>query len=260
MDDLGIGVQLYTVRDLAAHDFAGTVKRVAELGYKHVELAGYGNLKKVSEVKEALADAGLKAVSGHWGIDVLEKDVQRIMDEAQLLEVQQVVVPSLPEARRKDAEGWKAAARALDAIGSYFHGVGVELAYHNHSFEFQKFDGGKNGLEILFENTTPHLLKAEIDVYWVRHAGEDPVAYIEKLGERVRLLHLKDMASGAEKKFAPVGSGILDFKAILAAAKKQGVRWGIVEQDKTYETSPLEAIRISLENLKKLGVSANADK
>ncbi|HYO24613.1 MAG TPA: sugar phosphate isomerase/epimerase, partial [Lacipirellulaceae bacterium] len=250
MNDIGIGVQLYTLRDLTAKDMPGTLKAVAAMGYGAVELAGYGNLKSAAEVKKALDAAGLKAPAGHWAIDVLEKEHERIMEEVQVLGVQQVVVPFLAEARRgKDTEAWKQLAKVLDQIGSYFHGIGVELAYHNHAFEFQKFDG-KYALDILFENTTPHLVKAEIDVYWVRHAGEDPAAYVDKLGDRVRMLHLKDMAEGAEKRFAPVGTGTMNFKAILAAADKHGVRWGFVEQDNTYDTPPLEAIRTSLENLK----------
>src|SRR3954447_2209231 len=140
MPELGIGVQLYTLRDMTAKDMPATLKKVAEIGYKNVELAGYGNLKKPQDVKKALDDAGLKAPSGHWAIDVLEKDVERIVDECQVFEMQHVVVPFLPEERRKDAAAWKATAKRLDEIGSYFHGIGVELAYHNHNFEFQKFD------------------------------------------------------------------------------------------------------------------------
>jgi sugar phosphate isomerase/epimerase len=254
MPDMTIGLQLYTVRDLVAKDMAVTLKKVAEVGYRNVELAGFGNLKTAKAVKQALDSAGVKAVSGHWAINVLEKDVERIMEEAQMFDLKHVVVPYLPDDRRKDAEVWKATAHKLDEIGSFFHGIGVELCYHNHNFEFQKYDG-KTGLEILFENTTAHLVKFEIDVYWVKNAGEDPVKFIDKLGERVRLLHLKDMLAGPEKKFAPVGAGTLDFKAILASAEKNGVRFGIVEQDNCYDTPPLEAIKTSLESLKKLGAA-----
>jgi sugar phosphate isomerase/epimerase len=254
MSELGNGVQLYTLRELTAKDMPGTLRKVAEIGYKAVELAGYGSLKRPQEVKKALDDAGLKAPAGHWSIEVLEKDVERIKEECQVFEMTHVVVPFIAEARRKDAAGWLSTAKLLDEISNRFHGIGVELAYHNHSFEFQQFDG-KYGLDILWENTAPHLVKAEIDVYWVQHASVDPAAYIDKLGDRVKLLHLKDMAPGDEKRFAPVGTGIIDFKAILAAAEKHGVRWGFVEQDQTYDTPPLEAIRTSLQNLKKLGAA-----
>ena len=245
-------IQLYTLRDLTAKDFAGTMKQVAALGYKYVEMAGYGNLGDAKAAKAALDAAGLKATSGHYAIDVLETKIEQVMDDAETLGIDTVVCPYLPEERRKDAAGYEATAKALETAGGFLHGRGLLLAYHNHSFEFEKF-GGKYGLDILYDNTPAHLVAAEIDVYWVKHGGVDPAEYIDKLGDRVRLLHLKDMAEGDEKRFAPVGAGVLDFKSILAAAEKHDVRWGIVEQDNTYETPPLEAIKTSLENLKKLG-------
>jgi sugar phosphate isomerase/epimerase len=245
-------LQLYTLRDLTAKDFAGTMKQVAAVGYQFVETAGYGNLRNAKEARKALDDAGLKACSGHFGIDLLEKNLDQVLTDAQTLEIDTVVCPFLPEERRKDAAGYKATADLLDEVGLRLHQHGIVLAYHNHAFEFDRFDG-KYGLDILFDNTERHLVVAEIDVYWVKYAGIEPAEYINKLGDRVRLLHLKDMAPGAEKRFAPVGTGVIDFKPILAAAEKHNVRWGIVEQDRTFETPPLEAIKTSLDNLKKLG-------
>ena len=245
-------LQLYTVRDLTAKDFAGTVKKVADVGYKFVELAGYGNLGNAKDARKALDDAGLKACSGHYAIDLLEKNVEQVIADADALGIDTVVCPFLPEGRRKDAKGYEATAKVLQEAGSQLHGHGLILCYHNHDFEFQKF-GGKTGLDIIFENTPQHLVAAEIDVYWVQFAGADPVELIGRLGDRVRLLHLKDMAAGPEKRFAPVGTGVMKFDAILAAAKQHGVRWGIVEQDKTYDAAPLDAIKSSFQNLKKLG-------
>ena len=245
-------IQLYTLRDLTAKDFAGTMKQVAALGYKFVELAGYGNLGNAKAAKQALDAAGLKACSGHFSIDVLEKNVEQVIADTETLGFDTVVCPFLPEDRRKDAKGYEATAKVLERAGSQLHGHGYILAYHNHSFEFQKFDG-KYGLDIIYENTAPHLVVAEIDVYWVKHGNVDPAEYVNKLGDRVRLLHLKDMAQGPEKRFAPVGTGVIDFKPILAAAEKHRIRWGIVEQDSTYGAPPLEQIRTSLDNLKKLG-------
>jgi sugar phosphate isomerase/epimerase len=90
-------------------------------------------------------------------------------------------------------------------------------------------------------------------VYWVQHGGDDPIVWIKKLGPRCLLVHLKDMAEGGEKRFAPVGTGVLDFNEILKAARDAGVKWGIVEQDVTYDTPPLAAVRTSFENLRRLG-------
>ncbi|MEO6435205.1 MAG: sugar phosphate isomerase/epimerase [Tepidisphaeraceae bacterium] len=246
-----ISVQLYTVRDLISQDFAATVKQVAAIGYPTVEMAGYGNLKNAKEARKALDDAGLKAVGTHASIEELEGKLEKILDEAETLGATNLVCPFMPDARRKDADGWKQVAKSFNSVGRACHERGIDFAYHNHSFEFQKFDG-KTGLDILFENSEPHLVKAEIDVYWVKHGGEDPTERINKLGERVIALHLKDMAAGDDKKFAEVGTGILDFKAILAAAAKHGVKYGAVEQDNCYGRPTIEAIKTSFENLKKM--------
>jgi sugar phosphate isomerase/epimerase len=245
-------LQLYTVRDMTQRDFAGTMKKVADIGYKLVETAGYGNLKTAKEAKKALDDAGLKPVSGHFAIDLLESKIEQVVEDAQTLELEMVVCPFLPEERRKDAAGYVATAKVLEKAGLALHQYGPILAYHNHNFEFQKYDG-KYGLEIIFENSQPHLVAAEVDVYWVKNAGVDPVQYLTKLGDRVRALHLKDMLDTPDKRFAPVGTGVIDFKAILAVAEKNGVRYGIVEQDRTYDKATLDSIKTSLENLKKLG-------
>ena len=253
MAKLSISLQLYTVRDLTAKDFAGTIKEVARIGYRFVELAGYGNLKTAGEAKEVLDDNGVGVSGAHAAIEALESDLNKVMDESDVVGNKNIICPWMPEARRKDAAGWKDVGHALDRIGRACHERGFEFAYHNHSFEFQKFSG-KYGYDILWENSTPHLLKAEVDTYWIKHGGEEPVAYIEKLGTRVLLLHLKDMEKGPDKRFAPVGTGILDFKGIIAAAEKNGVKYGAVEQDNCYERPPLEAIKISFENLKKMGL------
>jgi sugar phosphate isomerase/epimerase len=249
-----ISVQLYTVRDRTAKDFAAAVRQVAAIGYTSVEMAGYGNLKSAAEAKKALDDAGLSVAGTHASIEQLEKDIATVLDENDTLGSKLIICPFMPEARRKDAEGWKAVARSLNQAGRACHERGVDFAYHNHSFEFQKFDG-KTGLDILFANCDAHLVKAEIDVYWVRHGGEDPVARINQLGDRCVALHLKDMAAGDDRKFAEVGTGVLDFKAILEAARKHGARYGAVEQDSTYGKDPMAAIKTSYENLKKLGAT-----
>jgi len=136
-------LQLYTVRDMTARDFAGTMKKVAGIGYKAVETAGYGNLKTAKEAKKALDDAGLKAVSGHFAIDLLENKIDQVVEDAQALEIDLVVCPFLPEDRRKD---YAAVAKVLDKAGLALHQYGVMLGYHNHDFEFK--NPGKSGLEV----------------------------------------------------------------------------------------------------------------
>jgi sugar phosphate isomerase/epimerase len=246
-----LAVQLYTLRDLVASDFVSTIRQVAEIGYRGVELAGYGNLKSAAEAKRAIDDAGLKIVGAHVGIEQLDSNVERILDEQHAINCPTIIIPWMPDERRKDAAAWKRAAQSLNPIGSACRDRGIELCYHHHSFEFQRFNG-KSGMDILLENTEPALVKIELDVYWLQHGGEDPVKFIERTRGRVPLVHLKDMAAGPERKFAEVGRGILDFKSILAACAAAGVRWGVVEQDLTYATPPIEAVRTSFENLQKL--------
>jgi sugar phosphate isomerase/epimerase len=254
---LPLAVQLYTVRDLVQTDFAAVLQQIAKIGYAGVELAGYGNLREPVAVKKAIRDAGLKTAGSHAGIEVLEAELDRVLDENEVLGNRTIVCPWMPEQRRQDAEGWLECARVLNRIGEACSKRGFTFCYHHHSFEFARFKlratgAEKTGMDIVWENTDPKFVKAEIDTYWVEHGGEDPAAYIRNLGSRVQLVHLKDMADGADRRFAPVGSGILDFKGIIAASSKAGVKWGVVEQDDCYATPPLEALRLSFENLQKI--------
>ncbi len=254
IDRIPLAVQLYTLRDQIAQDFAGTVKQVADIGYAGVEMAGYGNLKTAKEAKRALDDVGLKVVGAHVGVETLETDLNRVFDEQHALNSPTVIIPWMPDQRRPDAAGWKRAAQSLNPIGARLRERGLELCYHHHSFEFERFNG-KTGMDILLENAEPGLVKIELDVYWLQHGGEDPVKFIGRVGGRAPLVHLKDMAAGPERKFAPVGAGTLDFKAILAAMRESGARWGIVEQDNCYDVPPIEAVRTGFNNLRNLGAA-----
>lgn len=251
-----LAVQLYTLRNLTAKDFAQTVRQVAELGYNAVELAGFGNLRSVDQVKAALDDAGLKVAGSHVAIDRFESDLNAVLDENERLGNRIVCVPGVPEHRRKTADDWKALGEQFTKFADRCAARGFEFAYHNHHYEFKRFDG-RYGLDILLENSGPRV-KSELDTYWVRHGGEDPVAYMKKIAPRLLLLHLKDMAAGPDRKDAPVGTGLLDFAAILAAGKQAGVKEYIVEQDDCHGQDPIEALRTSIQNLRKLGVSTSS--
>jgi sugar phosphate isomerase/epimerase len=253
MQTIALSIQMYTLRDLAGYDMPGTLRSVAEIGYRQVELAGFGSLKSAGEVRKALDDAGLKVSGGHVGIEELESRLNYVMDEQDVLGNKTIIVPWLEERRRRDAAAYEQVADSLSRIGAAIQGRGFALAYHHHDFEFKSF-GGRSGFDILFDRADRNLVKAELDVYWARRGGQDPVTLIHKMGSRVLLVHLKDLAAGAEGRFAPVGSGTLDFAGILAAAGKAGVRFGIVEQDDCYGEAPLAAVKRSFEYLRKLGM------
>jgi len=254
MPPLAIACQLYTLRDLTQTDFVGTIGELAQIGYEAVELAGYGNLRSAGEVHKVLEGHGMRVAANHTNLEALERNLARVLDDNQALGSGSVVLSFLPEHRRKDAAGWRASAEVLNRIGQECARHGIDLAYHHHHFEFQKIDG-QYALDVLWQNTDPQFLKAELDTFWIRYAGEDPARYIARLGPRATHLHLKDLLPGPPVRFGEIGSGVLDFPGILKAAGKAEVRWGIVEQDSTYERAPLEAVRISLEKLKSLGVA-----
>lgn len=251
MTQIPVGLQLYTLRTETATDFLGTLRRVAALGYQGVEFAGYGGLP-AADVRAVVDELGLVPFSGHVGIELLEDDLQGTLDYQAALGLSYVVVPWMPEARRRSADGWKEVAVALNAIGEACQARGMTLCYHNHDFEFQTFDG-VTGFDILYGESDPRLVQAELDLYWVKKAGLDPAAMVSRMAGRAPLLHIKDMVTEPEVTFAEFGEGIIDWDAVFAVAPAAGAQWYIVEQD-VCRRPCMESIAISIENLRKRGM------
>jgi sugar phosphate isomerase/epimerase len=247
-----VALQLYTVRDEAAKDFLGTLARVAAMGYAGVELAGMGGLS-ARRLREALDRLGLRCAGSHIGLERLRSELPAVLDENEALGNRYIVVPALPEAMRSREASYAAVTGELNAIGAACRERGMVLAYHNHAFEFQRF-GGRYALEILYDGTDPALVKGEPDVYWMVYAGADPAAWLRNHPGRCPLVHLKDMAPGAERTFAEVGEGTIDFRPIFAAGATAGVEWYIVEQDRCARPA-LESAALSLRHLKEWGIA-----
>ncbi len=250
MTKIPIALQLYTLRDDLAKDFTGTLKQVAAIGYAGVELAGHGGMT-TRELKGLLDDLHLSVAGAHVGIDALETDIQKQVDDALTLGYRYVVVPYLNEDRRVGADGYKKTAEALNGIGETLRPFGLTLCYHNHAFEFERQDNGEYGEDILLQNSDPALVKAEIDTYWVLVGGEDPVAFVKKYSGRVPLMHIKDR-DPSDGTFAEVGTGDLPLDALIEAAGEIGTEYLIVEQD-VCKNPPLEAVTTSYNNLKARG-------
>jgi len=250
MAKIQVALQLYTVREDMAKDFAGTMKKVADIGYPAVELAGTGGLS-AKDLKKLLDDCGLKVVGTHVGLDALTKDLQATMEYNLAIGNPFLVCPGIPEERRNSAAAWRETGAIFNRVGEEVRKQGFGLAYHNHDREFKQFDG-EHGLDIFLQSTDPSLVGVQFDVFWAQYAGVDPAAYMSKHPGRFPLLHLKDMAKDG-KSMTEIGEGIVDFKAIFAQAKSAGVRAYIAEQD-TCARPPLESVRISLENMKKWGL------
>jgi len=245
-----VAVQLYTLRDLCAEDMVGTLRQVKDIGYEGVELAGYGNATP-DEVAATLKELGLHVVGSHIGFDRLRGDLDSVVQENKSMGNAYIVCPSIPGEQRSK-EGYTAFAKELEKIGRSIGASGMTLCYHNHDFELQDRFEGKMGLDILFASSDSGYVQAEIDTYWVQKGGESPSNYIRQYAWRAPLIHIKDMSKDESKTFAEVGTGSLDWRAIFAAAEEGGAQAYIVEQD-VCPGDPLDSIRTSLQNLKRMG-------
>jgi sugar phosphate isomerase/epimerase len=251
---LPVTLQMYTLREDAARDFAATLKTVAEIGYAGVELAGYNGLS-VDEVKHLLDDNDLLIAGMHTGLELLENSFDQVVADSTKLGLDYVIIPYLADNRRQSIDDYKRLANELNGLGERLKANELTLCYHNHAFEFDKFGGDVYAYDVLFDETDPELVKVEMDAFWVTKAGEDPVAYLKKYKNRVPLIHVKDMTAAPESTFAEVGEGVIDFTPIFEAAEAAGTEFYVVEQDQTFKHPPLESVRISFNNLKKMGIA-----
>lgn len=223
-----IALQLYTVRRLAADDLVGTLTAVAATGYRAVELAGLPDTKP-GELARLLDEASLRVVAAHEGIERLRDDVTAVAHRLAEVGCPRVIVPWMPEDDRRTADDVRRFATELGGFAAALAERGMRLGYHNHAFEFEPFNG-TTVWDLLLAELPPEV-ELELDVYWATVGGGDPVAEIRANPERIRLLHMKDLRSGAEPHDAPAGDGTLPFPEIVEAARSTGVDWFVVEQD-----------------------------
>ena len=222
------GLQLYTVRDALGADLEGTLRSVAAIGYREVELAGLPGVT-AQAMRASLKRHGLDAPSMHASYDRLQRDFDAVLEEARILGANYLVCPSVDAEERKTAEDWKRVCQTLNRIGQVVRSRGLVLAYHNHDFEFVPFADGTTPFHLLMTETDPRDVKLELDVYWVAKAGLDPVKYLENGRDRILLLHLKDLASDGST--VEVGAGVLPMEQIVRTALLAGARHLFVEQD-----------------------------
>jgi sugar phosphate isomerase/epimerase len=242
-----IGLQLYSLREDAAKDFVGVLKAVASMGYEGVEFAGYGGLT-ANRLNTLLSDLGLKVAGSHVGFEQLDTELNRVLDFNLEIGNDYIVCPAAPRElmAQGEADDWKAFAQKMSEIGAQVKDQGLQLAYHNHAWEFKTFDG-KYALDIFFANADPNYVVAELDLGWTFHAGVDPVDYLQKYKGRCPLVHVKDFKQDGPQ--TEVGTGDVDLASIVAAAPKVGVKWYIIETEE-YNMAPTDSVRVGLENLK----------
>lgn len=251
-----IGVQLYTLRDLLKKDLAGTIAAVAQAGYQEVETFDYSNGKhsglSVQDFDALLKKNNLQTPSGHYYLkgflfEGKDDEWKKAIDDAKALGQRYMVVPYLDANERKNLDGYRKLAKRLNTAGELCRNAGMQVAYHNHDFEFAPMEG-TNGMTVLLKETDKSLVQFEMDLYWVTFAGQDPVTLIKKYPGRFPLWHVKDLENGSQKRFTEVGNGVIDFKKIFDCEKKAGMKHFFVEQD--VSAAPLESIRKSIEYLK----------
>jgi sugar phosphate isomerase/epimerase len=249
---LPVAIQMYTLREETAKDFVGTLKKVAEIGYHGVELAGFGGLS-ANDLKGVLDDLGLRVAASHVGLPLWEDSIQNVIDYHLALGANHVVCPSIPVDRRNQFETYEYLVDFLNKVGEQCKNAGLTLSYHNHDFDLIRFEGkfdGKTALEYLLEQTNPEWVKAEFDIYWLTRAGEDPVEWLKKYSGRTPLVHLKDMTTDGEEFFAELGTGGVNITGVVGQGPASQVEWWIVEQDRC-KRDPLESITMSMDYLKR---------
>ena len=238
-----IAAQLYTVRELLrerAH-MPLVLRRLREIGYEYVEVAG------IRPTAAELAGADVRVCATHESLETLKQGIDGVIKWCAAWDCGLVVIPSAP-VEYHSGDGFRRLADEARTIAGRLRPHGIALAYHNHDFEFGMWDG-RLGLEMLFDSAPPEVLAAELDTYWLQFAGADPLDWIARFGQRVKLLHLKDMTAGGEQ--AEVGDGITDWPAVLRACRDARTEWLIVEQDDPVG-DPLASLAVSHRNLVEL--------
>jgi sugar phosphate isomerase/epimerase len=246
-----IGLQLYTVRKEMEKDVEGTLAKVASIGYKEVEFAGYFN-RTPEQIKTILKNNGLSAPSAHTSLAVMKDKAnwQKTLDVSKAIGHKYLILAYLMPNERTSLDDYKKLTELLNQAGADCKKAGIQFGYHNHDFEFQSMSG-ELPFDHLLKHTDAKLVKIELDLYWIEKAKQSWAKYFDMYPGRFELVHVKDMDTTPKEFFTEVGRGKIDFKAIFAQSKKAGVKHYFVEQDQT-PASPFDSIQVSYDYLSKL--------
>jgi sugar phosphate isomerase/epimerase len=246
------GVQLYMVRRQAPTDLAGILRAIHDIGYTQIELYPIAYTHPAAELRRIVADSGLACASAHFDYVGFESKI----DYAHQLGLEYMVCPMLPHDQWTSLDGFHKAANDFNRWGKLVHEAGMTFAFHNHDYEF-KPQGDTNGFLELMKLTDPAYVKLEFDMYWLTQAGQDPLTMLTRYSNRARLIHLKDRTPNAptsfdmdkpSEHFADIGHGSINWPAIFAQARKQGIRYAFVDEDET-PLPVLESLKVSFDYL-----------
>ena len=242
-----VGLQLYTVRSEMGRDLPGTLARVAAIGYKEVEFAGYFN-RSATEIRNLVRQNNLTSPSTHVALNVIESNPQKTFDDAKTIGQRWVTVPSLP-GRLSSVDDCKAMAQRFNRAAAMAKAAGLRFAFHNHNAEFRKI-GDVAPFDVLLQETDPALVDFQMDLYWAVNAGADPLAYFARFPGRFKMVHVKDSAGPPNHAQTNVGAGTIEFKKIFAQSEKAGIEHYLVEHDQP--SNPMEFIAASYQYLAEL--------
>lgn len=250
-----ISVQLYTVRNFLTTpaEVAASLKKIRAIGYRFVEISSLDHLP-APEVKSLLDEADLQVSGIHFDFEPLLADLDAILEQCRVLGTKNLILCMMPESYAQQGRaGFQRFIEEVIPLCEKIHAAGFALSYHNHNYEFTRFDG-RPALDWIFEATAAHHLGAEIDTHWIQRGGGDPVAWIRKVAGRMNSLHLKDFTVDMWTPiFAEVGQGNLNWDEIIPAALQAGVEWFVVEQDEC-RRDPFDSLKLSYEFLKTFGL------
>ncbi|MEI7524031.1 MAG: sugar phosphate isomerase/epimerase [Mariniphaga sp.] len=258
----GVGIQLYTIRDAMKADVKGTLKKVSDIGYKNLELAGYSDGKfygfSAAEFKKIVSDLGLVPLSSHTQVESasVSLDKSKLMADVHAeLGVKFCIKPWI-EAVDRNIEQYKKMIGDVNEVAKITKSVGIQFGYHNHNFEFANLNGVIPYFDLFLPGMDKDLVTMELDLFWASKAGQDPVAMFNKYPGRFQLLHMKDMSHNQPPFYEVikddvccVGAGVIDFKKILAAKETAGTKYIFVEDDNQGNGKPFEGIDLSIKNL-----------
>lgn len=254
MNKKEIGLQLYTLRKELPKNVKLTLEKVAASGFTTVETYGYSIKEQFwglspHELKNILDQNNLKAVSGHYNLgnflyDGNTDELIAAIQAAKVLNSEFLTVPWVNEPFRKSIEDYKKIALRLNQAAKMCADAGLKLAYHNHDFEFQKYNE-VTGFDVLLNETNKDLVYFELDLYWVVFSGKDPIQLFEANPGRFKMWHVKDMDKINRTLNTEIGSGSIDFKPIFAAAKKAGMKHFFVEQENNFAINTFDSVKSS---------------
>lgn len=243
-----VGLQLYSVRDLMKADLPGTLAKVAAIGYKEVEFAGYFG-RTPAQIRDLLRRYKLSSPSSHLPFESLQDGWQKALDDAKAAGHEWVTIAWIAEEKRRTLDDWKRHAALFNRAGEQAKAAGLRFAYHNHDFEIRPV-GGTRPLDLLISSTDPKLVDFELDLYWAVFGGGSPLDFFNRYPKRFKLVHVKDSAGPPDNRMVDVGQGKIDFRSIFAQSEKAGTKHYFVEHDQPAD--PIATIRNSYNYLNTL--------